>query len=63
MIKGKTVYLRPLNTDDAVESLRLQTDNCDFLEKFSVPRDSDFYTMEGQIKRIKKQDEIWNLYK
>jgi ribosomal-protein-alanine N-acetyltransferase len=32
-------------------------DNRDFFEKFSMARDHDFYTFEGQIKRIKSFDE------
>lgn len=57
MIKGKTVYIRPLSTDDAVESLRLQTDNRDFFETFSMTRDIDFYSIEGQMKMVERQHE------
>lgn len=57
MMIGKSIYIRPLSTDDAVASLKLQTENRDFFEKFSMDRNSDFYTIEGQIKMIEKQNE------
>jgi [ribosomal protein S5]-alanine N-acetyltransferase len=57
MMKGKSVYIRALNTDDAIDSLRLQTDNRDFFEQFSMTRDQDFYTIEGQINMVKKHHE------
>lgn len=57
MTRGDNVYIRPLNTDDAADSLGLQMDNRDFFEKFSMPRDRDFYTIEGQIRKIEKYAE------
>lgn len=57
MTTGETVYIRLLKTDDAVNALRLQTDNRDFFEEFSMNRNRDFYTMESQMKRIEKYNE------
>jgi len=56
MIKGMAVYLRPLDTDDAMESLRLQTENRDFFETYSMTRDAEVYTLEGQMQLIKRQN-------
>jgi ribosomal-protein-alanine N-acetyltransferase len=53
MKASKNIYIRPLNIDDAVESLKFQNNNRDFFEKFSMARNSDFYTIEGQAERIK----------
>ncbi|WP_145949092.1 GNAT family N-acetyltransferase [Paenibacillus sp. Y412MC10] len=57
MLTGKSVYLRPLMTQDAEESLRLQVENRAFFEQFSMPRDPDYYTLEGQQARILAQAE------
>ncbi|MCJ8012331.1 GNAT family N-acetyltransferase [Paenibacillus sp. KQZ6P-2] len=57
MIKGNNIYIRPLNIEDAVELLRLETENREIFEKFSMTRSNDFYTMENQIKRITKNQE------
>jgi len=53
MKKDNNVYIRPLNTEDAADSLKLQLNNRDFFEKFSMSRNNDFYTIEGQTNRIK----------
>jgi len=53
MKKGNNVYIRPLKTEDAAESLNLQLNNRDFFEKFSMSRNTDFYTIEAQTNRIK----------
>ncbi|MEC2109980.1 GNAT family protein [Bacillus stercoris] len=52
MLKGKTIYVRPLEGKDAEENLRLQSENRDFFEQFSMIRADDYYTVEGQRKRI-----------
>lgn len=61
MLYGKHVYLRPLTTDDAEKSLKLQKDNQKFFEKFSMIRESDFYTIGGQVSSI--QNTIDNMKK
>ncbi|PLR75706.1 RimJ/RimL family protein N-acetyltransferase [Bacillus sp. V3-13] len=60
MINGENIYLRPLNPDDAKASLKLQTDNRNFFERFSMIRTDDFYTLEAQIELIKSQNEKFN---
>lgn len=34
MLKGKTIYVRPLEVTDAEENLRLQSENRDFPNSF-----------------------------
>lgn len=46
------IYIRPLDQEDVHQSLRLQTDNRQFFEKYSVSRDDDFYTLKGQANLI-----------
>lgn len=57
MLKGGSIYLRPLTIQDAGESLRLQAENRAFFKQFSMPRDPDYYTLEGQQARIRTQVE------
>ncbi|MEO3944305.1 GNAT family protein [Gorillibacterium sp. CAU 1737] len=57
MLKGPRIYLRPFQIDDAGASLRLHSDNRDFFEKYSSTRTRDFYTIEGQVDRIKGYNE------
>ncbi|CAM3070873.1 Ribosomal-protein-alanine N-acetyltransferase [Bacillus spizizenii] len=54
MLKGNTIYVRPLEVKDAEENLRLQSENQDFFEQFSMIRADDYYTIEGQRKRIRE---------
>ncbi len=54
MIKENTIYIRPLQIDDAEGNLKLQSENRDFFELFSMTRACDFYTIEGQRKRIEQ---------
>lgn len=51
MLKGHTIYIRPLETEDAEENLRLQSENRAFFEQFSMIRADDYYMVEGQRKR------------
>ncbi|UOR12675.1 GNAT family N-acetyltransferase [Halobacillus amylolyticus] len=51
-IKGESIYVRKLIPEDAEVLLKLQKDNRDFFEKFSMARDDDFYTFESQKERI-----------
>lgn len=70
MLKGKTIYVRPLEVTDAEENLGLQSENRDFFEQFSMIRADDYYTVEGQRKRIteyqerleKDEESFWHLY-
>ncbi|MFP7231902.1 GNAT family protein [Bacillus subtilis] len=53
MLKGNTIYLRLLEVKDAEQNLRLQSENRDFFVQFSMIRADDYYTIEGQRKRIR----------
>jgi RimJ/RimL family protein N-acetyltransferase len=53
MIKSENIYIRPFIPEDAAALLKLQTENRPFFEKFSIERKESFYTLEGQLERIK----------
>ncbi|RJS58169.1 RimJ/RimL family protein N-acetyltransferase [Bacillus subtilis] len=57
MLEGNTIYLRPLDVTDAEDNLRLQSENRDFFEQFSMIRADDYYSVEGQRKRIAEYQE------
>ncbi|MED4074278.1 GNAT family N-acetyltransferase [Priestia endophytica] len=57
MIKGENIHLRTFTTDDAQSLLNLQKENRDFFEQFAMTRSGEFYTIEGQLKRIKEAAE------
>ncbi|AEN88788.1 GNAT family N-acetyltransferase [Priestia megaterium] len=57
MIEGHAIYLRPLTVSDAHDSLRLQNDNRDFFEQFSMIREPSFYTLESQVEKIQLHEE------
>ncbi|MFP7731970.1 GNAT family N-acetyltransferase [Priestia aryabhattai] len=57
MIEGHAIYLRPLTVSDALDSLQLQSDNRQFFEHFSMIREDSFYTLEGQVEKIKRHEE------
>ncbi|WP_426982747.1 GNAT family N-acetyltransferase [Bacillus cabrialesii] len=57
MLEGNTIYLRPLEVTDAEDNLRLQSENRDFFEQFSMIRADDYYSVEGQRKRIAEYQE------
>ncbi|MGF7533672.1 GNAT family protein [Bacillus mexicanus] len=52
MLKGNTIYIKHLDVKDAEENLRLQSENRDFFEQFSMIRADDYYTVDGQRKQI-----------
>ena len=56
-MRSEHIHIRPLTEDDAAALLRLQQENREFFGLFSPIRDSDFYTLEGQLDRIRKQAE------
>lgn len=53
MLIGSSIYIRPLQINDAESILNLQIENRDFFEKFSMLRGEDYYTLESQTKMIK----------
>lgn len=55
MIKGTSIFIRPLVLDDADECLDFQVRNRSFFEAFAMERPSDFYTIKGQQKLIERK--------
>ncbi|WP_101842028.1 GNAT family N-acetyltransferase [Halobacillus sp. Marseille-P3879] len=66
MIKGKKIYIRPFEEEDAPALLHLQSKNRSFFERFSMERKDHYYTVETQREKIKqfieeaKQDRQYN---
>ncbi|WP_173917191.1 GNAT family N-acetyltransferase [Halobacillus sp. Marseille-Q1614] len=53
MLKGKKVYIRPLEVEDSKDMAVFQRDNRAFFEKFSMERGDEFYSEDTQRSRIK----------
>ena len=48
--------IRPLRADDAGELAALLVENRSFLAPFEPDRDERFYTVEGQLERLERED-------
>ena len=57
MFKNEQIYIRSLAEVDIHASLKLQSENREFFEKYSMTRSSDFYTIQAQTRRIRQQQE------
>ena len=57
MYTGENIFIRPFTLEDVEARLKLQTENRNFFEMYSMARKSDFYTAKGQLKLIEKFDE------
>ncbi|MBO1513757.1 GNAT family N-acetyltransferase [Metabacillus bambusae] len=57
-LKSSHVFLRPLEITDAEDSLKLELRNREFFQNYTSLRDPSFYTLEGQLTRIKKNKEM-----
>lgn len=55
MMKGNSIYIRPLVLEDQEECLDFQVRNQTFFEAFAMERPGDFYTIEGQQTLIKRK--------
>ncbi|RAI89776.1 ribosomal-protein-alanine N-acetyltransferase [Paenibacillus pabuli] len=56
-MRSVNIHIRDISVDDAAGLLQLQKENRDFFESYAPTRTDEFYTMEGQLKRIQKQAE------
>ncbi|APO46106.1 alanine acetyltransferase [Paenibacillus xylanexedens] len=56
-MRSVNIHIRDISVDDAAGLLQLQKENRDFFDSYSPTRTDEFYTMEGQLKRIQKQAE------
>ncbi|GEN52722.1 GNAT family N-acetyltransferase [Halobacillus faecis] len=52
MINGESIYIREFTRHDADQLLHYEKKNRSFFEHFSMMRIDDFYTLEGQNKRL-----------
>ncbi|NRS48615.1 GNAT family N-acetyltransferase [Brevibacillus sp. HB2.2] len=50
---GESIYVRLVQESDAQSLLALELRNRDFFQNFTGTREEEFYTLEGQIDRIK----------
>jgi ribosomal-protein-alanine N-acetyltransferase len=57
VIKGMNIYIKPLNISDATSILELEIRNKEFFRQYSINRDPEFYSFEGQLKRLEKIEE------
>ncbi|KKI94132.1 alanine acetyltransferase [Bacillus sp. SA1-12] len=60
-ISSKNIFVRTLEPDDAKASLHLELNNREFFQKFASRREESFYTLDGQLTRIKKNKELQEL--
>jgi ribosomal-protein-alanine N-acetyltransferase len=59
-LAGSRVFLKPLESADAEKVLHLEVRNRSFFEEYSIDRKESFYTLEGQLERIKTNQENMN---
>lgn len=57
-LTGTKIYNRFLEESDAEAFHSLETRNREFFQTFTALRHPDFYTLEGQLKRIKTSAEL-----
>lgn len=60
-LHNQYIYLRLLKPSDAESMSHLEARNRDFFQLTAPLRDPEFYTTEGQLKRIKKAIEMQEL--
>ncbi|MEI4829766.1 GNAT family protein [Bacillus sp. FJAT-53711] len=56
-LKGSRILVKILEDNDAEKLLDLELKNRDFFQTYTPLRESDFYTLEGQLDRIRKNKE------
>ncbi|MFJ5714230.1 GNAT family N-acetyltransferase [Neobacillus sp. NPDC093127] len=56
-LEGSRVFLKPLESGDAEKSLHLEVSNRSFFEEYSIDRKDAYYTLDGQLERIKTNQE------
>lgn len=56
-MQGKQIYVKSVEESDAEALWKLEVDNRDFFQRFTGLRDDEFYTLEGQLERIRKARE------
>ncbi|MHA2857977.1 GNAT family N-acetyltransferase [Paenibacillus lautus] len=56
-MQGRQIYVKSVEESDAEALWKLEVDNRDFFQRFTGLRDDEFYTLEGQLERIRKARE------
>jgi [ribosomal protein S5]-alanine N-acetyltransferase len=51
-LAGPRLYLRPFESSDAADLLRLNLENRAFFEPRESPREAEYYTLDGQLAHI-----------
>ena len=59
-LEGSRVFLKPLESVDAEKSFQLEVRNRVFFAEYSIDREEAFYTLEGQLERIKTNQKNMN---
>jgi [ribosomal protein S5]-alanine N-acetyltransferase len=54
---GEKVFIRYLETKDAEALLQLESRNQSFFQMYTGTREQEFYTLEGQLQRIQRNQE------
>jgi len=70
-MRGEHIYLRAFSLQDAEKKLKLETDNREFFEKYSMTRYPDFYTLViqreiieiGNEQREEGREESFGIFK
>lgn len=57
MVNGDRIYIKHLRKEEVHSVFELELKNKAFFSQFAPNRDSDFYTLEGQMNRIEKLEE------
>lgn len=56
-MEGEQIILRRLTEGDTADILALEIKNKELFEQFSVTRSPDYYTLEAQAERLRRQEE------
>lgn len=59
IVKDKQIFLKPLDSSFGEDILELEIRNRSFFEKYTIERDNDFYTLEGQMERLQEKEKNW----
>ncbi|MCF6411757.1 GNAT family N-acetyltransferase [Pseudalkalibacillus salsuginis] len=54
LIKGERIHLRPIHIEEVDALLDLNVRNKDFFKRYSMIREEKYYTVEGQIERLRQ---------
>ncbi|RAL24173.1 GNAT family N-acetyltransferase [Thermoflavimicrobium daqui] len=55
---GNNIFVKILENSDAEALARLESNNRDFIQQYTPLRDESFYTVEGQLEKIRKANEM-----